>query len=441
MPIPFVRGAAAACLVLGLVLATPTVASESPRAAALALLDSDPDQAIAQLQALQDTGSGEDAVKAGMALLLAYQRTQRRDDGLAQVARLLDLPPPAPVLEAPLLKQVFDALVMLGDTSALPRIEPRVHALKGEVAVPAKERAQLLHALAALQTRVPQLEQAVAVLDESLALFGDDPSAEHMNALSARGGVLTMLGRFPAALDSLQRSDEMAQALGNPGNLNTLRNLAGLYVNLGDMDKAITYAERAEAVQREHHPDAAPRVRHGVLSTLATAHIGAGNFEPGERWSLGAIAHGEAHGLSVTSNQSNYATLLRDHGRSAEALAIYQRLRGAMQPTDAPELLGILERNIGETLVQLGRREEAALHLQAARAFYETADVRPKRLELYPVLIDNLEALGRSAEALQAMREYKALSDETISTESNTRIAELENAVELERKSKALAEA
>lgn len=120
------------------------------------------------MQALQDTGSGEDAVKAGMALLLAYQRTQRRDDGLAQVARLLDLPPPAPVLEAPLLKQVLDALVMLGDTSALPRIEPRVHTLKGEVAVPAKERAQLLHALAALQTRVPQLEQAVAVLDAGI---------------------------------------------------------------------------------------------------------------------------------------------------------------------------------------------------------------------------------------------------------------------------------
>ncbi|SDD70108.1 sensor domain-containing diguanylate cyclase [Aquimonas voraii] len=446
----------AAGLALGLTLALPVGAAAAtpsapttaaptppatPRAAALGLLNTDPDEAIARLRAQQSDAVGDDALKAGIALLFAYQHTQRREDGLAQVAQLLDAPPPAPALEAVLLKQVLDSLFVLGDTTALPRIEPRVHALKGDAAVPALARAQLLHALAALQTRVPQLEQALAVFDEAMALFGESESMEHVGALSGRGGVLAMLGRFPAALDSLQRADEMTRALGSPGNPNTLRNLAGLYINVGDMEKAVAYAARAEAVQREHEPNATPRARHGVLSTLATAHIGAGDFELGQRWSREAIAYGEAHGLSVTSNQSNYATLLRDNGRHAEALAIYQRLRGSMQPTDSPELFGVLEKNIGETLVQLGQREDALPHLQAARTFYETADVRSRRLELFPVLIDNLEALGRSEEALQAMREYKALSDETISTESNTRIAELENAIELERKNKALAEA
>lgn len=436
------RGLAVACLALCLALAAPaTAAPPTPRAAALDLLATDPDEAIARLVALQGAPAEDEAVKAAVALLFAYQQVQRRDDGLALVERLLEAPPPAPALEALLLKQMLDTVFVLGDTTALPRIEPRVQALAIAQAVPAVERARVLHSLAALQTRVPQLEQAIATFDRAMALFGDTESAEHMRALSARGGVHAMLGRFPEALESLRRADDMAQSLGRPGDPDTLRNLAGLYIHLGEMDKAVEFATRAEAVQREVAPGATPRSRHGVLSTLATAHIGAGDFEQGARWSREAIAYGEANGLSVSSNQNNYATLLRDHGRHGEALAIYQRLRGSMQPTDSPELLGVLEKNIGETLVQLGRREQAMPHLQAARAFYETADVRPKRLELYPVLIDNLEALGRSADALQAMREYKALSDETITTDSRTRIAELENAIELERKEKALAEA
>ena len=83
----------------------------------------------------------------------------------------------------------------------------------------------------------------------------------------------------------------------------------------------------------------------------------------------------------------------------------------------------------------------APLAVAGPRELYETTDVRPKRLELYPVLIDNLEALDRYAEALVAMREFKALSDEVTSTESQTRIGELENTLDVERKNRALADA
>ena len=435
------RSLVTVCLALCLALALPAqAASPSPRAEALEMLASDPDGAITRLLALQDAPGEEEAVKNRVALLFAYQQARRRDEGMALVGRILDAPPPAPTLEALQIKQVLDCLFLFGDTSLLPIIEPRVQALAGQDEAPAEDRARVLHALGALQTRVPRLDDAIANLDAALALFGDQASAAKVSALSAKGGIHAMQGQFPPALEALQQADATTLAMGLPGDANVLRNLAGLYINLGEMDRAIEYATRAEAVQREVQPPPTPLSRHGVLSVLATAHIGAGNFELGQQWSRAAIDYGLEHGLRVSSNLSNYATLLRDNGRIDEALAIYRQLNSQLKPGDDAELRGVVEKNIGESLVLLGRREEAAHHLQAAREIYAVAKVPPKQLELFPVLIENLEALGRTAEALAAMHEYKALSDETISADSKTRIGELESTLELERKNQALAE-
>ncbi|MGB0132885.1 GGDEF domain-containing protein, partial [Dokdonella sp.] len=106
---------------------------------------------------------------------------------------------------------------------------------------------------------------------------------------------------------------------------------------------------------------------------------------------------------------------------------------------DDTTLKGIASKNIGETWIALGEPGRADGYLQKARAIYADNDNRPKRLELYPVLIDNLTVLGRHADALEAMREFKVLSDEMVNVTSNERIADLENTAELKRKAAELA--
>ncbi|MEM1081625.1 MAG: GGDEF domain-containing protein [Pseudomonadota bacterium] len=71
---------------------------------------------------------------------------------------------------------------------------------------------------------------------------------------------------------------------------------------------------------------------------------------------------------------------------------------------------------------------------------YRQADIKPKRLELYPVMIDNLEQLNEPVQALGLMREYLALTEELGSADAQTRIAELQTAFDLEQKDRELAQ-
>ena len=412
--------AALCCALLG-ALCLPPAAMATPAAAPAA---------VAEAPAL----SGAEQLRA----LLAERRF---DEANALADTLLAEPGLSPASETEILTVWMKGLFMAGNLTKIPELEPRVQALAANADLPAEARADLLHQLMALYTRVPRFADALATLGQMETLLGATPSKPLLAALSAKGAVHAMQGQNAEAIEALHRAEQMGQALDLPEDPNLLRNLAGLFIGLGEFERAIDYAKRGEAAQRAQDPPPSPPARKGMLSVLATAYISAKDYEQGKRWSETAIAFGREHGLPVTAELNNYATLLRDTGRHAEALAIYQELTSQVAPTDAPEIRGVLAKNIGETLVALGRRAEAAGHLQTARELYETADVRPKRLELYPVLIDNLEALGRHAEALVALREFKALSDETITAESQTRIGQLENAIDLERKEKALAEA
>ena len=379
------------------------------------------------------------AAESGLPLLRTYLDERRADDAAALSKSLLAAPAGADVSEVLLLTMELERRFGAGDFAGLEALEPRVQAAARLDAVPASDRARMLHQLMTVYFRVPRLDDAIATSQALLALLGDKPSEQRLAALRAQGAIYATQGQAPAAIESLMAAEKEVAALGLPADTGILRNLAGIFINLGEFDRAIEYAERAEAVQRA--TPTPPDQRMGILSIVATAHIGAGHFEQGRRWSQEALAFGREHKLSTSGVLNNYATLLRDEGRHAEALAAFEELLPQVSPADSPEVRGVVEKNIGETLVALGRRSEAAEHLQRARELYVTADVRPRRLELYPVLVENLEALGRTAEALDAMQEFKALSDEVISAESKTRIGDLENTLELARKEKALAEA
>ena len=383
-----------------------------------------------------------ESAPTGLDLLESHLAERRFDEAKSLAAELLADPALDAQQQTRLLTVEFKRMYASGDTAALASVETRAKALAGDAGVPVADRVAMLHQLMAMYTRVPRFDDALATLDTMLQMLGDQPSPQLLDALSAKGGVHAMQGQFPEAIEALLRAENVVKALGRPDDPSILRNLAGIFLSIGEHQRAIDYAERGERVQRENPASPiTPAARKGMLGMLATAHIAAGNFKEGELWSKQAIAFGEANGLSVAGERNNYATLLRDNGRHAQALALYQDLAASIPPDAQPEVSGVIEKNIGETLAVLGRRTEAAVHLQRAREIYETADVRPRRLELYPVLIENLEALGRYREALAAMHEFKALSDESITAESKTRIGELESTIDLAAKSQALADA
>ena len=78
--------------------------------------------------------------------------------------------------------------------------------------------------------------------------------------------------------------------------------------------------------------------------------------------------------------------------------------------------------------------------LRLSKVAYREADIKPKRLELYPVLVENLEQLQRFPEALAMMREYRQLTEELASVDTRARVAELQTAFDLARKERELLE-
>jgi len=438
------RSLLAMMLVPCLAWATPASPATAPQPLPPAVIEAaeryatDPAGAVAALQALRADASNPAYAAAARPLLFIYIKERRLDEAKALAATLLAAPPTDGIAEVKLLSLELERRFIASDFDGLEALEPRVQAASRLDSVPATQRASMLQHLMTVYSRVPRLVDATATLETILTLLGDTPSDALLDALRAKGAVHAMQGQFPEAIESLMGADRVLVALDRPADTGILRNLAGISINLGEFDRAIEYAERAELIQRTLSQT--PEARMGVLSIVATAHIGAGHSDEGRRWSEEALAFGRANQLPTGSVLNNYAALLRDEGRNTEALAAFQELLPQVSPSDPPDVRGVVEKNIGETLVALDRRAEAMPHLQRARELYETADVRPKRLELYPVLIENLEALGRTGEALAAMHEFKALNDEVINTESKTRIGDLENTIALAGKEQALAE-
>ena len=95
-----------------------------------------------------------------------------------------------------------------------------------------------------------------------LQLLGDQPSPQLLEALSAKGGVHAMQGQFPEAIEALLRAENVVKALGRPDDPSILRNLAGIFLSIGEHQRAIDYAERRHQFATCVHGDGELATRH-----------------------------------------------------------------------------------------------------------------------------------------------------------------------------------
>jgi diguanylate cyclase (GGDEF)-like protein len=375
---------------------------------------------------------------AGPAQVEAYIQQKKLDEASTLSKSLLAQANASPAVEVETLSSALALMAVTADWAPLDQLAQRAYAASASDA-PVEKRIRLLHRLMVVFTRTARFDDAEKAVDAGIALTGTSPSPALLDALRAKGAIHASKGAYPEAIETLSRAQQVNAALGRPEDVGLLRNLGATFLQLKEWNRAIEYLTRAEAVERKNEV-VNPERMLGILSVLSAAHIGAGHREEAHRQTQIALDFGRQNGLPLHAILNNQATLFRDEGNFAKALASLEQLKAQMGPRDSPSTLAVVEKNIGETLIALGQRQRAVSHLQAARELYVTADVRSNRLELYPVLIDNLEALGRTAEALTAMREFKTLSDETITTDSQARIGELESKIDLERKTTELIE-
>lgn len=338
-----------------------------------------------------------------------------------------------PSEEAEVLRHLVESANSLADWSDSTALDARIKTVLEQVENPAL-RSTLNSAHAAylvLQGRFADAEQAARrAIDDA-----DGQSAEvRFKQFNSLGVALAQQGRFDDAFEAFVSALHIREQGGLPDSAMLLQNLGGLSIYLGRHEAAIEYNLRALDLLDANAP-----VIPSVLSNIAASEVELGRFDAARQRLEDAISMGERLGQPPISAIGNLGYVLRELGQPEQALQQFQRQLELEQARTSPGSKAVAWKNIGETLALLDRREEADQALRRALELYHEADIKPKRLELYPVMIDNLSALGEHQKALELMRKFKRLNDEIVSADSAVRIATLEAGLELERQQRELA--
>ncbi len=283
-----------------------------------------------------------------------------------------------------------------------------------------------------LQARFPDAEMAVL---EALPHLDSQPPERQATLLNHLGVARAQQGQLDQALEDMHRSLSILDQAGLQPQASFLMNMAGLSLHLEDFESAAELSRRTLEML-EGDSGFASR----AMSNLGVALIRLGRPTEAEGVLEESIAMGERIGEPSTSAMGNLAYIQRERGDYELALANFRQHLSLDRASGRPEGPPVALKNIGETLMRMGKHEEAAEKFEESLVGYRAVDVRVRRLELYPVMIANLEILGDYRRALELMQEYKALSDEVVNVESMERIAELQSRIALERRERELIE-
>ena len=212
-------------------------------------------------------------------------------------------------------------------------------------------------------------------------------------------------------------------------------NLAGLSMYLKDWDKSIEYSNLAVAVSKPNTLSIST-----TYMNLGTAYVEKGDYENASLYLKKSIEISNAHGKDNPSALNNLGFLEKKMGQIETALKTFLLVEKQYNSQGKVEHAAVAKKNIGESYVALGQREQAVPYFEQAYKIYIENSFRPKLIELYEPMIENLEVLGKYQQALELMREYKQFNDEMVNIESNKSIAEIQSAFDLEKKQKELFE-
>lgn len=284
--------------------------------------------------------------------------------------------------------------------------------------------------LAAWQLRTQHFANAERTLNAAIKLDAPRSSSQQRAGLLRNLGVaLAQQGKLEQALQAMLQADALMRELGLPVDAALVANLAGLYVYLEDWPHAREYAQRAY--------DLAPDGSAGqltALNMLGNAAFGLAEVQTARDHFERGLALAIQLGRPAISERNNLALTLLNLGQPREALTRFQEVIRLADASEDGVVAAVARKNAADCWIALGDRVMADRLMHEALQIYAKEDVPPKRKELLELMVENLEAMGRHAEALQRLREYHALDQEMINSEAKARIASLENDYTLKSK-------
>jgi signal transduction histidine kinase len=254
--------------------------------------------------------------------------------------------------------------------------------------------------------------------------LGDVPllSAALLNA----GNAAFSLRDFPRAITFYQRSFDHHTRAGLPVNAAALSNLSRAYRALGDLPRALDYARQALALFefKENGGDLI-----SVLGALAQIEREVRDFPAARTHYRRAL---ELERSRPGSNRTDIADIEEQLARTdfheglyAEALAAFEKIIRQRRTLRGKNKLSTVLIYTAETLVKLGRPDEAWPLIQEARGYVESQEITTLRESTYRVLAEVHAARGEFAAAYEAFQRYHDLTEAAAGEAAKTRAAEL----------------
>lgn len=238
-----------------------------------------------------------------------------------------------------------------------------------------------------------------------------DQPAVRARLLATLGRVSTRLALFDQADAMLAEAVQLQEKVHGPDSLELADTLADFATLRREQDRhaeARDIVERSLEITRGLAGDDSPRVAERLLD-LGNAEARLAHFEKAEeriRESLAigekAVAAGRQPAAATAAALQALANLMRNRGRYAEALELYQRGLTLEPAEQALHERGNLRYNTGITLSQLGRYEEAEKMLTEALALwtqvYGAEHANVAKVELALATIDRVKLDFAAAE-------------------------------------------
>ena len=211
--------------------------------------------------------------------------------------------------------------------------------------------------------------------------------------------------------------------------------MGALYFMIEDFQQSLFFSKKALALE-----GLTVKSQIRVNSNIGAALIELKKLEDAEQYLLNAVEIATNNGMSTGSPRNNLGNLYQRLGQYELALEQLQLSEKAYLKENNYGNMAIPIKTQADVYVDLGQNKIAAKKYEQALDLYLKHEMKPKLVELYPKMIANLEMTKDYKRAVALMHDFKQLNDELVNVESNTKISELENAYELEKKSSALLE-
>lgn len=338
-----------------------------------------------------------------------------------------------------LLKQLNGLIWVQKDANRIAELEDDLRTLETQLP-DSPSLPELWRQLAASYYLMDRASEALRVGRIALGKVPSSPHLVEYNANQVISAAHAQMGRIPEAIEALLEAERVSKALGRPEDPGLLFNFTSLFLFAEDWPRAIESGKRTLALL-DANPGSSRLGRDQMLDLLGTAYEGLDDLDSAETSYREALAIAAAKNAPLGKYQNNLGHVLRRRGELREALDLLSGAAASLEASADISGAAIAYSNLGATQADLGERERAAETFRHSYALFERSDHVPRWLELYPRMIDNLDALGRTGEALALMREFKERSDTFVNVQSKERLASLESAIDLAQKKSELAEA